>query len=263
MTSHDDVDMPVALTDVDHWDSVWSNTHLPAEILKGRRAYVDAITDVFDRLLPREVSALELGGAVGAWAVYLARRLGMRVSVLDYAPAGVELTRRNFDLLGVPGEVTLGDMFTAEGGSFDLVYSLGVIEHFDDTRSAVAAHLRFVRPGGIVMVGCPNYGGINRAIARYVSPTKLAEHNLEAMRVNDWPEMFENQLGLEPIFRGYVGGFEPLMHKVAEGRRLDRRVVAASMLVIGGALNLRVMRPLRTVNGGALSNYCLGIYHAP
>ena len=248
-----------ALTSSDHWDDVWLASSLPSEVVKGRRAYVDAITDVFDTHLASG-TAIELGGAVGAWAAYLIRNRAYDLTILDYAPAGVSLTRRNLDLLGLQADVVLGDMFAADLGQFDLVYSLGVIEHFDDTCGAVAAHLRFAKPGGMIMVGCPNYRGANKAFARYVAPAKLAEHNLNAMRIDQWPAMFERKLGLTPIFRGYVGGFEPLMHKVPEGRRLDKRAVAVAMKLTGGAFNLRVARPLRRLNHPLWSNYCLGIY---
>ena len=41
-------------------------------------------------------------------------------------------------------------------GSFDLVYSMGTIEHFPEYASAVAEVFRVLRPGGTVIVGVPN-----------------------------------------------------------------------------------------------------------
>lgn len=41
-------------------------------------------------------------------------------------------------------------------GSFDAVYSMGTIEHFDETEQAVAEIFRVLRPGGIAIVGVPN-----------------------------------------------------------------------------------------------------------
>ncbi len=42
------------------------------------------------------------------------------------------------------------------GGSFDAVYSMGTIEHFDETEQAVAEILRVLRPGGRAIIGVPN-----------------------------------------------------------------------------------------------------------
>lgn len=41
-------------------------------------------------------------------------------------------------------------------GSFDAVYSMGTIEHFDETEQAVAEIARVLRPGGRAIVGVPN-----------------------------------------------------------------------------------------------------------
>ena len=40
--------------------------------------------------------------------------------------------------------------------SFDAVYSMGTIEHFDDSETAVAEMWRVLRPGGRAIVGVPN-----------------------------------------------------------------------------------------------------------
>jgi 2-polyprenyl-3-methyl-5-hydroxy-6-metoxy-1,4-benzoquinol methylase len=246
-----------ALTDVGHWDDSWAGTRLPQEIVPGRRANEDAIAAVFDSYAPREGTALELGGAVGAWSAYVARR-GCRVTVLDYSPTGIDLTRRNFSMLDIDGEVTVGDMFDADDRSYDFVFSLGLIEHFDDLDLAIAAHVRRVKPGGLMLLGCPNFRGINRPLVGYLTPARLAEHNLETMDVNTWPR-FERKFGLTPLFRGYVGGFEPRAHRHAEGRRLDKRIVARGMWILSGALNLHALRRLRP-NGPRTSGYCMAVY---
>ncbi|MBA3949912.1 MAG: methyltransferase domain-containing protein [Acidobacteria bacterium] len=41
-------------------------------------------------------------------------------------------------------------------GSFDVVYSMGTIEHFDESQSAVGEMARVLRPGGRLVLGVPN-----------------------------------------------------------------------------------------------------------
>lgn len=41
-------------------------------------------------------------------------------------------------------------------GSFDAIYSMGTIEHFDETERAVAEMARVLKPGGRAIVGVPN-----------------------------------------------------------------------------------------------------------
>lgn len=40
--------------------------------------------------------------------------------------------------------------------SFDLVYSLGVVEHFPQTTRALAEHVRVAKPGGMILVTVPH-----------------------------------------------------------------------------------------------------------
>lgn len=41
-------------------------------------------------------------------------------------------------------------------GTFDAIYSMGTIEHFDETEQAVAEMVRVLRPGGRAIIGVPN-----------------------------------------------------------------------------------------------------------
>ncbi len=41
-------------------------------------------------------------------------------------------------------------------GSFDAIYSMGTVEHFDETEQAISEILRVLRPGGKAVIGVPN-----------------------------------------------------------------------------------------------------------
>src|SRR5690606_12983265 len=65
-------------------------------------------------------------------------------------------------------------------------YSIGVIEHFEDPTDMMAAHLRYLRPGGIALLLMPNYSGINVRMQRALDPDNLAIHNLDLMDPRYW-----------------------------------------------------------------------------
>jgi SAM-dependent methyltransferase len=56
-------------------------------------------------------------------------------------------------LLGAVGDVR---RLPFRDASFDAVYSMGTIEHFDETERAVEEIARVLRPGGRAIVGVPN-----------------------------------------------------------------------------------------------------------
>jgi SAM-dependent methyltransferase len=256
---------PSPLTDESFWDDYWESVRLPVEVTKSSSVLIGLITDVFDRFLgsPRRLSILEIGGAPGQYAAYVHRRFGHSITILDSSPIGCEKTRENLDLLGLPGQVFEGDMFDPPPGltQFDAVYSLGLIEHFDDVTKAVAAHLKFVAPGGLLLLGVPNLRGINGALMRRLAPSFLARHQLQAMDESTW-DRFEPELQMERVFRAYLGGFEPGVFWRCESRRLGYRFLHQALWYLGKALGQKQTAFLRRANGRLWSAYLMGVYRS-
>ncbi|MBA2516260.1 MAG: class I SAM-dependent methyltransferase [Solirubrobacterales bacterium] len=254
------------LTTRDMWDDRWRATRLPAEVRKGEQRFLDAITDVFDRNFPRgrDVSLLEIGGAPGQWAVYLHRHLGHQVALLDYSPAGLQVAEENFRRLGFPVRLVEGDMFDRELRlpPADVVLSLGLIEHFEALEDVIGAHLRWLKPGGLLAIGCPNFQGVNGAIKRWTAPHDYALHNVATMRIEDW-SAFERRFSLTTLYKGYLGGFEPRLFKNVEGGHRVSRGLSLAFKALAVLLNLRVLGRLRGLNSRWWSGYALAIYRAP
>ncbi len=59
---------------------------------------------------------------------------------------------------GEPLHAAVGDVrdLPFADASFDAIYSMGTIEHFDETERAVAEIVRVLRPGGRAIIGVPN-----------------------------------------------------------------------------------------------------------
>jgi len=177
----DDVEANVPRVDAAYWDGVWSDADrrlLPNFLNVGNRN----LRSVLSRSLEGCHRVLEVGCAPGKWLAWLGRR-GHEVAGLDFAPGGVESTRRRLAAAGVRGDVRCEDLFATsfEPAAFDAVYSAGVVEHFDDPRPCLARHLALVRPGGRVVVLIPHYGGIYGSIQGWLDREKLDIHNLSIM----------------------------------------------------------------------------------
>jgi len=89
-----------------------------------------------------------------AWAAHRgARAFGIDISEPTAALARAAFTRSSHPLRAAAGDVRalpFGD------GSFDAVYSMGTIEHFDETEQAVCEMVRVLKPGGRAIIGVPN-----------------------------------------------------------------------------------------------------------
>src|SRR5579862_6625978 len=121
----------------------------------------------FERCLARELgrhaptdagaSVLEVGCAPAKWLVFYAERFGARVAGIEYSEKGAEISRANLQLAGIEGTIYHGDFFSVTPGLFDLVLSLGFIEHFDDLDQAFDRHVTCVAEQGRLAIGVPNY----------------------------------------------------------------------------------------------------------
>jgi hypothetical protein len=78
------------------------------------------------------------------------------------------------------------------------------------------------------------------------------------MDLANW-KAFEKELRLEPIFTGYIGGFEPLNMKKIEVKTLPARIIYFFTRVLMVLFSFR-MQFLRKFNGKNWSGYMLGIY---
>ena len=112
----------------------------------------------------------------------------------------------NFRKQGTDGGIVCDDFLqtSIQAGQFDLVYSLGLIEHFDDLQFVVRVHLNYVRPGGMLLLVSPNLQGVHGKSLRRLAPSLLARH-----RVFGPVELSEafHCAGIEAVKTGYLGSF--------------------------------------------------------
>ena len=109
--------------------------------------------EVFSELIgPQELDqkkALEVGCGRGSLSSYFVAA-GWDVTLLDYSQAVIDTARSVFATNGHQAEFVTGDAndLPFPDNSFDVTYSIGLLEHFEDVRQPIAESLRVLRPGG-------------------------------------------------------------------------------------------------------------------
>lgn len=101
----------------------------------------------------RGLRVLEIGCGCGSEAERFARA-GARYTAVDLTNAAVGITQRRFQLASLSGSFTQGDAenLPFADGSFDLVYSHGVLHHTPDTPRTIREVHRVLAPGGRAMI---------------------------------------------------------------------------------------------------------------
>jgi ubiquinone/menaquinone biosynthesis C-methylase UbiE len=101
----------------------------------------------------RGLRVLEIGCGCGSEGECFARA-GAHYTALDLTNAAVSLTQKRFQLANLDGRFVQGDAedMPFADGSFDLVYSHGVLHHTPDTARAIREVHRVLSPGGRAVI---------------------------------------------------------------------------------------------------------------
>lgn len=108
---------------------------------------------IFDYERWRGTRVLEIGCGMGCMAMNWASR-GARLTAVDLNPTAIAQTRRRFELFGLTGDIREADAerLPFDAGTFDYVYSWGVLHHTPGTKRTIDEIHRVLKPGGLTGV---------------------------------------------------------------------------------------------------------------
>lgn len=110
----------------------------------------------------KKMSVIELGCGNSIWLAYFKKYFDADIYGLDYTDTGCRTAQAILDANGMKGEIINGDIFNPSPtlkDKFDIVYTNGVVEHFEDTADCLRHCVAFARPGGTVVTFIPNLAG--------------------------------------------------------------------------------------------------------
>jgi 2-polyprenyl-3-methyl-5-hydroxy-6-metoxy-1,4-benzoquinol methylase len=250
-----------ALVTPDWWESYWKNRLILPKTFNPSLTLDRCIAKSINGFLTHdpEKHMIEVGCCPGKWMIYFHRTYGYQVSGVDYLPAGIEYTKTNLSLNCVDYEdLFCEDVLETEiEKRYDIVFSVGFIEHFTNVNPVLESHLDLAAPGGYVIVGLPRfYSVVGFLQARFdaVSENKiLPSHNLDVMKLSVLRDFAENR-PLKTLFLGYIGGFLPVLLKPGEAGVFAQ---AARDLMVNVR---RKAEFLDQFNHHLISNYILAVF---
>lgn len=254
------------LTEQKFWEEYWKNLRLPCVVnqkFSFDRCLSAALLQRLSEVPPARRadgprrSVLEVGAAPGKW-LSLFPQDRYAVSGIEYTRQGMDALRRNMEMLGIaPLELIEGDFFAIEPRStYDIVMSLGFVEHFDDPVEVIRRHLGWVRDGGTLVIGVPNFTGVHGLAQRALDMSILRAHNTKMMN-RAFFEALPEKLGVEKCSFEYLGSFEPALPLTYRGKTLANIIPKA---ILKAASYLRRWRGFDHLNAPFISSYLLGIY---
>jgi SAM-dependent methyltransferase len=235
---------------VAYWESNWWSKAQPQKLRLYRDFDFEAVRLLGRacRILRQDSAAgpiriLEIGAGGSRVLPYVGRKFGCKVFGTDFSPSGCRLLDANLRLQGLDATAICEDLFQSSlsGGWFDLVYSSGLIEHFDDTMAVIREHLQLVKPGGRLVLIVPNFQGVQGKIWKRLAHPLWLRHRVFG------PDHLAREMetaGLIQVESGYLGSFfmhiglDPDWSALASWPHWLRRLAHDCVRLINGLLSL-------------------------
>ena len=201
----------LALTQERYWSEVWSSDeHKRRSASPEQLGYVEREYSRFfgEVLSGSSGSLLEVGCGASKWMPYFARKFGYHVSGIDYSEVGCAQASELLRQSEVAGIVLCRDALAENTDlceRFDVVISLGVMEHFADTSEIARSFARYVKPGGLLISTSPNLAGVLGLAQRLFNRPVFDVHvpfTLQQLA------QAHRQAGLEVKHAAYLGGLD-------------------------------------------------------
>jgi SAM-dependent methyltransferase len=145
------------------WEDIWDKASVEKELQTETYARAQATIRAYTAYLSKDDLILEAGSGLSA-ALIVLKRMGYRVTGLDYAENALHISRQYDPAL----VLAAGDVHALPyaDNSFGGYLSFGVLEHFETGMAKpLAEAYRVLKPGGILVLTIPYPNVVNRLVA--------------------------------------------------------------------------------------------------
>ncbi len=200
-------------TDKAYWEKGFSSLFkkLPITINEKDKTLKD-LFKLFKKVLPKNKSFIEIGSSIASWPYYFYKNFNYEISGVEFTEKGCDLARMNLDKLKVKKfNIIKADFFDKTflrkyNKKFDVVFSAGFIEHFNEPKAVVDKKTTLIKKGGYLITIIPNLKGIYYPLQKILKKSVLAKHNLNIMNLKKFSELFDKKQ-MQQIYCDYIGSF--------------------------------------------------------
>lgn len=196
------------LTDYEFWDSYWKSKENLIFQIPANYPFTSELSQLIEK--HKIENLLEIGGFPGYYSIWATNKYSINATLLDYfiLPELVEQLKQA-NHCTQPIELLTHDLFSEHKPSekqYDLAFSNGLIEHFEDTKLIVSKHIEFLKPNGQLFITLPNFRGLNGWFQKTFDVENYNKHYIPCMDIAHLKEVCAS-LNLKNIKVEYAGRF--------------------------------------------------------
>lgn len=198
------------LTSQKYWENYYSKTYTKESIVK-QASQFDRYWNILTEGDCRTI--IEIGGYPARYLSYLSNKYALIPTCLDYN-SDSDRVHHSMHEMGVENYSILNEDFTKfrTQQMYDIVLSIGFIEHFKNYEEILDKHIEYLNPKGKVLIMIPNKRYLRRIYGFLCDYKNLKAHNLKTMSFNVFKEFSKrNNLQIESL--EYYGGFPYRVHQ--------------------------------------------------
>jgi len=163
-------------TEIEDWEVHWKNFK-PFKV--GDPDFEELVKD-----FPESGDFIEIGGFPGLYSIYFKQRFSYNVHLLDYF-----IIPEIIEQMEIINEIPVGSINLIKADffsyncekKFDVVFSYGFIEHFEDTKDVIKRHVNMLSENGKLLIILPNLKGMSGWFLKLTDKELYHKHNLKSM----------------------------------------------------------------------------------
>lgn len=202
------------------WNNYWKNSLLKnnyeIDQEKDIFKYISKIIENYRKLnlinnkIPLKV--LEIGGARGNILKKIYHFNNCKIASLDFSKIGNNFLSSRLNKENIkPYKIITADLFSYKAKrEYNIVYSLGFVEHFSQLDVVIKLHLKFLKKNGVLIIGFPDLTNINGTLLKYLDKNLYEKHNTKIMEKSIFKSVINN-INCQLISFENISSYEPNM----------------------------------------------------